>query len=132
MLVRLFVRSLSAVDPFGQAEIAHQRFAARVEQDVSWLEVAMKDSFAVRVIDRSRDLRDQPHTLVGRSLQPGRGPQTPAGRHIHAEEGQTILALTDLVDWENIGMIELGRRFRFASEPDECLVRICLVGKDAL
>ena len=111
--------------PFGQAEIAHQRFAAGVEQDVSRLEVAMQNAFAMRIIDRPRDFRDQPHALVRPILQPGRGgPQTPAGRIFHAEEGQAILALTDLVDRQDIGMIELRRRFRFAPEPDERLVRV--------
>ena len=93
----------------------------------------MQNTFAMRIIDRPRDLGDQPHALVRPILQPGRsGQQTPAGRVFHAEEGKAILAFTDLVDRQDIGMIELRRRFRFASKPNERLVRAALVGKDAL
>src|SRR5206468_1096724 len=32
------------VEPFGQTEIAHQRFVSPVQQNVSWFEIAMQDS----------------------------------------------------------------------------------------
>src|SRR5205814_873613 len=37
------------VEPFGQTEIAHQRFAATIVQDVAWFQNAMENALAVRV-----------------------------------------------------------------------------------
>ena len=50
--------------PFCQTEIAHQRFAAAIEQNVSRLEIAMENSLAMRVFDRARNFRHQLHTFA--------------------------------------------------------------------
>ena len=59
------------VEPFGQAEIAHERFAVSVEEDISGFEVAVKDSFAVCVLDGARDLGARVWPRRGLSV-PGR------------------------------------------------------------
>ena len=47
------------VEPFGQTEIAHERFAAAIEHDVSRFQVAMQNTLDVRVLDGTRHLRHQ-------------------------------------------------------------------------
>ena len=49
------------VEPFGQTEIAHQRFAAAIEQNISGLKIAMQNALAMRVLHGARDFRHQLH-----------------------------------------------------------------------
>ena len=61
-----------------------------------------------------------------------RGPEASAGRVLHAEKRQPILALAHLVNRNDVRMIEGGDGFRFAPETHQRLVRICLIREDAL
>ena len=119
------------VEPFGQTEIAHQRFAAAVEQNVSGLQVAMQDSLHMRVLHGARDLghqRDDPTRIFAKGSR--RILQTSAGGKLHAEERQAVVALADFVDRQDVWMIQARGGFRFTSEPNECLLRIGLVTED--
>src|SRR5262249_4984559 len=48
-----------AFQPFGQAEISHQRLAMRVEENVGWFEVAVHDAALMSVVDGPGDLYQQ-------------------------------------------------------------------------
>ncbi len=80
----------------------------------------MQYSALVRVIDRARDLGHEPRTFVG-PIAPtgGGGAQAPATRELHAVKGQPFLALPDLVNRQDVRMIELRHRLRFAPETDQ-------------
>ena len=92
----------------------------------------MQDSALVCVIDRARDLGHESSTLVRLRLQARRGgAQTSTAREFHAVKGQPFLALPDLVNRQDVGMIELRHRFGFAAKTDERLGRLGLIGEDA-
>jgi hypothetical protein len=48
--------------------------------------------------------------------------QTSSSGEFHAEKRQTVLAFADLVDRKNVGMIQAGYGFGFASEAHKRLV----------
>ena len=121
------------VEPFGQAEIAHERFAAAVEQDVSRFEIAMENAFAVRVLHGARDLGDERHALPRLVLQRGTYfLQTSARREFHAEEREAVFALAHFVDGQNVRMIEARGRLRFAPETRERFAGVGVITQDAL
>ena len=108
------------VEPFCEAKIAHQRFAVSIKQNVSRLKIAVQVAVVMGVLDRARDFRHQPHTVVRLSAKRRRGgTEASARRVLHAEERQAILAFAHLIDRQNIGMIEAGGCLRFAPETRE-------------
>src|SRR5205823_1845143 len=102
------------VEPFGEAEVTYHRFAVSIQQNISWLKVTMENSVLMSASDRARHLRHQPHTLVRLKVERwDRRAQASAGRVFHAEKRQALLAFAHLVNWQDVWMIEAGRRFRF-------------------
>ena len=121
------------VEPFGQAEIADERFAMAVEQDVSRFEIAMEDAFAMRVLHGPRDLGDERDALP--RLVPQRGTdllQTSARREFHAEERKAVFALAHFVDRQNVRMIEARGGLRFAPEARQGFAGVGVIPQDPL
>ena len=120
-----------SIEPFGQAEIAHERFAAAIEQDVSRFQIAVENSFAVRVLDGARDFRDERNALSRLVLQRGADfLQTSARREFHAEEREAVFALAHFVDRQNVRMIEARGRLGFAPETRERFLRVGVITQD--
>ena len=112
-------------DRFCQTEIAHQRFAAVIEENVSRLKIAMENSAAMSVFDRARNLCHQLHTLARFvAKRRPRLAQAATGREFHAEKRETVLAFAHLVYRKNVRMIEAGCGVGFASEAHERVMRI--------
>jgi hypothetical protein len=111
------------VEPFRKAKIAHHRFAARVQENISRLEIAVKKPLSMRIFDGPSDFCEQLDTFArfAAKRRPD-GAQASARRQFHAEKGKTIFGFTDLVNRKNVRMIETGRCFGLASEARECLV----------
>ena len=61
------------VQPFGEAEVGHERFALFVQQDVSRLEVPVEQSHAMSVVDGTGNLCHQLHGLARRIPTGGLG-----------------------------------------------------------
>ena len=88
----------------------------------------MKNSPAVRVFGRARDLCHQLQTLPRFATKRRRRVmQASACREFHAEKRKPVLALAHLVNWKNIWMIEACCCFGFAPETLARLVRIGVV-----
>src|SRR5213078_1838971 len=102
-----------------------------IQQNISWLKVTMENSVLMSASDRARHLRHQPHTLVRLKVERwDRRAQASAGRVFHAEKRQALLAFAHLVNWQDVWMIEAGRRFRFTAEAHQGFVRVGLVSDD--
>jgi hypothetical protein len=56
--------SALVADPLHQAEVAHHRFAASIEEDVPGLEIAVQDAVRVGELDRACDLGHQANTFT--------------------------------------------------------------------
>ena len=52
------------VEPFGEAEVAHEGFAAGVEENVPRFEVAVEDAFGVGILNGTRDFGDKGNALA--------------------------------------------------------------------
>src|SRR5436309_12998783 len=92
----------------------------------------MKNSLAMRVSDRARNLGHHPHTLAGLfAKRSGSVTQAPARRVFHAEKRQALFTFTNLVNRKNVWMIEAGDGFGFAPKAHQCLVRIHIMSEDA-
>ena len=61
------------VEPFGQAEVAHQGLAARIKHDVARLEVAVQDAMVVGEFHCARDFCHERNAATRRVAQPARG-----------------------------------------------------------
>ena len=94
---------------FCEAEIRDVRVAGGIEQDISWLEIAVEDAALVRVLDGTRGFRDdlcgpsQGDCLVWRAVIKGRA--------IHEFHREKVLALNlaDFEDGHDCRMIEFRR-----------------------
>ena len=121
------------IDPLGQAEIAHERLAASIQQNVPRLEISVQNPFVVRVLNGARDLCDQANGLAWfvakyfPSMQ-----QASPWRELHAEKWQAVFAYPHLIDGQNVWVIETGDCFRFALEADQSIARIAVITEDAL
>src|SRR5438477_240286 len=96
----------SRVEPFCEAEITHQWFAAIIEQNVSRFKIAMENSPAVGVFDSARYLRHQLHTL-SRFARTSRlcVVQASARREFHTEKRKAVLAFAYLIYRKDVRMI---------------------------
>jgi hypothetical protein len=104
-----------------------------IEQNVARFEIAMEDAFAMRVLHGPRYLsheRDAFPWII--SLREASFCQAAAGRKFHAEEGQSIFALADFVDWQNVWMIKARSRLRFAPKAREGFVGGSRITQDSL
>src|SRR6266446_10690282 len=121
------------IEPFCEAKVAHHRLAVSIQEDVSRLKIAMKNSLVVRVSNATRDLCHQSRTLARLSAEHRcRGTQASARRIFHAEKRQALLTLADFVNGKNVWVIEAGDRFGFAPEAHQRLMCIHLMSEDAL
>jgi hypothetical protein len=96
----------------------------RSHQDVSRLDVAVKDAAAVREGDRFADLQKRGHHLAERLGETGLPPgaRAPVGQRIPLDSLHREIAVpqaidADLVHRRDVRMIELGRDLRLANEP---------------
>src|SRR5207247_2508440 len=120
------------IKPFAQAEIAHKRFATTVEQNISRLEVAMKDALDMRVLHCTRDLGHQSHDSA-RVI-----PKAPryvlhasAGCKFHAEERQPVFGFAYFIDRQDVWMIETGGCLGFAPKTGKRFARVRVKAEDA-
>src|SRR5262245_46905146 len=89
------------------------RFAFLIEQDVPRLNVAMENSMFMRVMHWARDLRDEFRGATNRHrFAPGHFVELTAFDELHAEIARAI-ALTDLVNRNDTGMLQTRRGFGF-------------------
>ena len=92
---------------FGETEIANQRFAPTVQQNVPRFQISMQDPLPMRVLHRTRYLRHQCHRAPWFIPQSRcRIQQTPATGKLHAEERQPIVAFAHFINRQNVRMIE--------------------------
>src|SRR5712671_4576932 len=74
----------TGVEPFGQTEIGYEWFAATVEHDVSWLEIAMQNPVLMRVLHSASHLGHKPDAFAQFVAQSRPSfLQAPAGRVFH-------------------------------------------------
>src|SRR6266436_478628 len=92
------------------------RFAFRIEQDVSRLDITMQNSMFMRVMNGACDVRDQLRRAPNRHrLAPGHFVELSAFDEFHAEVARAI-ALAYFVDSNDAGMLQVSCRFGFETE----------------
>jgi len=107
----------------GQTEIADERFAPAIEQDISRFEIAMENALVVSVLNSLRDLRHEQDALT-RFLaeRTARLQQTSVCCILHGEKRRAVRRLTDMVDRNDVGMIEACGCLGFSPETCQRLV----------
>ena len=111
------------IEPFCQTKVAHHWFAVSIKKDVSRLKIAMKNSLAMGVSNRARNLCHQPNTLARLcAKRRRRNTETSTGRILHAEKRKALLAFADFVNRKNVWVIEAGDCFGFAPKTHQRLV----------
>src|SRR5438132_11666973 len=92
------------------------RFAFRIEQDVSRLDITMQNSMFMRVMNGACDVRDQFRRAPNRHpLAPGHFVEFATSDEFHAAVTPAI-ALTDLMARNDAGILQVGCRFGFETE----------------
>src|SRR5436305_13615647 len=92
------------------------RLAFCIEQNVSRLDVAMENSMFMRVMNRARYLRDEFRRLSDRHRLPFcHFVELSTFDGLHAEVARAV-ALTDFVDWNDTGVLQMGRHFGFKAK----------------
>src|SRR6266513_544 len=92
------------------------RFTFLIQQNVSRLDVPMKNAVFMRVMNGASDLRDQFHRLPDRHRLPlGYFVKLAAFYKLHAEVALAI-ALANFMDWNDTGMLQASCRFRFEAK----------------
>src|SRR5512133_2044704 len=87
-----------------------------IQQNVSRFNVPMKNSVLVRVMDRSRHLRDEFYRAPNRHrLAPGHFVELSAFDELHAEVTRAI-SLADFMDRNDTGMLQTRCRFGFETK----------------
>src|SRR5262245_1366107 len=104
-----------------------------MEQNIRRLEIAMQNPCGMGVLNRTADFS---HQRDGAAWFPRRSlcglDQAAASSKFHTEEGKVVFALAHFINGQNIWMIKMCRRLRFTPETLQRLMRICVIGKDAL
>ena len=94
-------------------------------KDVGWLDVAVNDAFGMRSVKGVGNLDSQFQNLFnGQCLACNKMLESVSLEHLHCDERSPI-ALIDLINRADIGMIQCGCRPRFAPEPFQCLRIVC-------
>ncbi len=111
--------SVGLVDghPLGQAEIAHERVARAINENVRGFEVAVQQALAVCFADRATHGQQQ----LGRLARGERPLGNPAGERrsldeLHAEEGLPLV-IADFIDGRHVRMVQPGCRLSLAAKP---------------
>ena len=100
-----------------QTKVSQVRFALRVEQDISRFYIAMQDPALMRVMNRAGEAGNNLRGAAqGNSFATNELIELATLLEFHAEVAGAV-ALADLVDWNDAGMFETGRRFRLATKP---------------
>jgi hypothetical protein len=118
------------VEPFGQAEVAYERLAAAVEQDVTRFQVAMEDALAMRVARRASP---SPSGGRFRAITRNAGPAScrlPPDAYFMLKKG-TPSSLSPTRRWANVGLIEACRGFGFPPETGQRIARVGVITQDA-
>src|SRR5207249_12312324 len=104
-----------------------------VEQDVSWLEIAMQNAVLMRVLHSAPHLGHKLYAFAQFVAQsrPSFLQAAPSGV-FHAEERQTVFTLADFINGKNIRIIETGRRFSFTPKTFQRFARIGVIGHHSL
>ncbi len=106
---------------FGEPEIQNLGVPSFGHKDIGGLDVAVNDTFAVRGIERIRDFNGQQEQLL--VIQRTAGDDVfkrQAVQILHGDECSSLL-LSDVVNGADVGMIQGGRRLRFALETGQRL-----------
>src|SRR5206468_3367959 len=104
-------------DESRQAKVGKMRFALLIQQNVSRLDVSMQNAVLMGVMHDARHLSYQFCRLPDRHrLAPDYFIELAAFDELHAEIARAI-ALADLVDWNDTGMLQPRCRFGFQAEP---------------
>ncbi len=99
------------LDPFGQAEIRNMRPSVGIDQNIRGLQIAMQNAALVRVMDSSRDWREERRGLARRQRPFGQASgEGRAGHELHREIGLPLV-IPDFINRHNRRMIEPGRGF---------------------
>jgi len=107
---------LTSIDTLREAEVRDVRFALGIEQDVIRLHVAMQNAVLMGEVDGARDLRHQDGASMGVRVVADHVFIEAATLDVtHAEE-QLAIEITDLVDGDDVGVIEIRDGFRFRAE----------------
>ena len=106
------------VEPLGDAEVGELGVAARVEEDVGRLDVAVHDAAGVGGAERRQHLGRDPHRLVLGQLSTigHRLGERRAVDELHHDE-QLAVRLAGVEDGDGVRVGEPGRRPRLADEP---------------
>src|SRR6267142_846479 len=120
-----------SIQPPGQAEVAHQRLANSVQQDVPWFKVAMENALGMRVLHGSRDFcheRDAlPRVLLKRR---SRFQQAAPQSQLHAKKRNAILAFAYIVDRQNVWMIQARCGLGFTPEARQGLAGVSVITQE--
>ena len=96
-------------------------------------EIAMQDAPGMGVLNCARYLAINVAIRRGSLRRARRGlEQAAASGKLHAEERKPVLALAHFIDGQNVWMIKIRRRLRFAPETLQRLLRIRVISEDAL
>ena len=119
--------------PFREPKVADQRLAVAVKEDVTGLQVAVKQALFVGKLDCTRHFRHQ-FDAFARVFAQRRSDvaQAPACSPFHTEIGQAVIALADFVDRQDVRVIETGCGLCFAAEPLEPFVTVRVVAQHSL
>ena len=131
---RQAVRKIAyAIEPCGQTKIAHQRFAVSIEQNIRRFEIAMQDASDMCVLYRARHPGHQRRGTARLAPESRSGfDQAAASGKLHTEKRELVFALAHFINGQDIWMVEVSGRLRFAPEAGQRLLRIRVIRKDAL
>src|SRR5262249_20200689 len=91
-------------------------FPFGIQQNVSRFDVAMQNAVLVRIVNSTRHFRDQFRRLPDRDRRaPYYFIQLSAFDELHAEVTRPV-ALADVVDWNDPGMLQTRRGFCFKAK----------------
>ena len=121
-----------ALEPFRQAEVAHERFVGAIEQDIPRLQITMQNPVLMRELDRARDCgyKFGSFLRLASKLCDSRG-QTPAIRELHAVEGRAIF-FSHRVDRQDTFVVQSRGRFCLSTESRNGADGIHVSGQDHL
>src|SRR5882724_898511 len=95
-------------------------------------QIAMQDASDMCVLHRARHPGHQRSGTARLATESRCGlDQAAASGKLHAEERKLVFALAHFINGQNIWMIEVSGRLRFAPETGQRLLRIRVISKDA-
>ena len=100
------------------AEVADLHLLILGEEDVSGLDVSMDDPFAMRVVERTRALEDDPDRVLERqeTIRPTVVVQGVAARHVLHDDVADVFLDPRVVNRDDVGVAKHPRDLRFIEE----------------